>query len=83
MTPEEHDTMIQRAVLLHALTNDPAVLSEDEVILAIADDAEDFAERDAVLRALRDLNGFGLVHYRHGFAQATRAAIRADELLQI
>ncbi len=83
MTPEEQDTQTQRAVLLHALSSDPAILSDDEVILAIAEDAEDFAERDAVLRALRDLSGYGLMHYRHGFAQTTRAAVRANELLQL
>jgi hypothetical protein len=41
---------------------------------------DEFAERDAVLNALRDLARAGLVH-RHGpFAFATRAAVRYGEL---
>ncbi len=82
MTPDEQDTQTQQAVLLFALTSDPALLSDDEILLAIATDPDDFAERDGVMRALRDLNAAGLLHYRHGFAQATRAATRAAALLQ-
>jgi hypothetical protein len=83
MTPEEQDTQVQHAVLLFALASDPALLSEEEILLAVASNPDDFAERDSVLRALRDLNSAGLMHYRHGFAQTTRAATRAAELLQI
>ncbi len=83
MTPEEQDTQTQHAVLLFVLSSDPALLSDEEIVLAVATDAEDFLERDGVMRALRDLNASGLLHYRHGFAQTTRAAKRAAQLLQI
>lgn len=83
MTPDEEDRQVQHAVLLFALSSDPALLSEDEIVLAVASNPDDFAERDAVLRALRDLGASGLLHYRNNFAQPTRAATRAAELLHI
>ncbi|MFA4929330.1 MAG: hypothetical protein WC558_12510 [Patulibacter sp.] len=83
MTPDELDRQMQHAVLLFALSSDPALLSDEEILLAVASDPDDFVERDSVMRALRDLNASGLLHYRNGFAQTTRAATRAAELLQI
>lgn len=83
MTPDEQDDQVQHAVLLFALSSDPALLSDEEILLAVASNPDDFAERDSVLRALRDLSAAGLMHYRHGFAQTTRAATRAATLLQI
>jgi hypothetical protein len=83
MTPDELDRQTQHAVLLFALTSDPALLSEDEILLAVADDPEDFEQRDSVMRAVRDLSTSGLLHYRNGFAQTTRAAARAAQLMQL
>lgn len=83
MTPDELDRQTQHAVLLYALSSDPAMLSDEEILLAVATDPDDFVERDSVMRALRDLNASGLIHYRNGFAQTTRAATRAAQLLQI
>ena len=83
MTPDEQDAQVQHAVLLFALSSDPALLSDEEILLAVSSDPDNFAERDSVMRALRDLNAAGLMHYRHGFAQTTRAATRAAQLLQI
>jgi hypothetical protein len=46
----------------------------------MTDDPEEFAERDRIENAIRDLVRVGLAH-RHGhFVFATHAAVRADEL---
>jgi hypothetical protein len=46
----------------------------------MTDRPDDFARRDAIDNAVRDLVGAGLVH-RHGpFVFAARAAVRFDEL---
>lgn len=83
MTPDELDRQTQHAVLQFVLSSDPAMLSDEEVVTGVASDPEDFVERDSVMRALRDLSASGLLHHRNGFAQATRAASRAAQLLQI
>jgi Fe2+ or Zn2+ uptake regulation protein len=54
--------------------------SAEELVREMTERPDEFAERDAVLNALRDLARAGLVH-RHGpFAFATRAAVRYHEL---
>lgn len=81
MTPDELDRQMQNAVLHFALATDPALLSDEEILLAVAVDPEDVGERDSVTRALHELNASGLIHYRNGFTQTTRAATRASQLL--
>lgn len=83
MTPEEKDNRIQQAVLMFTLSSEPAQLSDDEVVRALTTDPDDFTERDAVLRALRDLNADGLLHHRDGFTHVTRAGLRAAALFEI
>ncbi len=83
MTPDELDRQTQHAVLLFALASDPALLSDEEILLAVAQDPEDVDERDSITRAIRELSASGLLHYRNGFAQTTRAATRAALLLHL
>lgn len=83
MTPDELDRQTQHAVLQFALECDPALLSDEEIVLAIAVDPDDAGERDSVIRALGELSANGLMHHRNGFAQPTRAATRAAQLLEI
>ena len=62
------------------LEHHPALLSVEEVIREMTDRPDEFAVRDTVDNAIRDLVGAGLLH-RHGpFVSATRAAVRFDEL---
>jgi hypothetical protein len=74
------DDVLQRAVLAALLDAHPAQRSEDELVRELTAEPDDFAERDAVDNAMRDLVAAGLAH-RHGrFLFATRAAVRFDEL---
>lgn len=80
-TTEREDAAIQRAALALLLDHHPAQLTLAELVREIAEDPADFAQRDAIDRAVRDLLGAGLLH-RHGdFAIPTRAAICCDRLL--
>jgi hypothetical protein len=75
------DARVEATVLRLALELHPAQASIDELVLELADDPDDFAQRDAVERAVRDLAGAGLLHRNGEFAFPTRAALRFDELL--
>jgi hypothetical protein len=74
------DDLLESALLAIILDAHPAQRSEDELVRELSTDADDFARRDAVENAIRDLVAAGLAH-RHGrFLFATRAAVRFDEL---
>jgi hypothetical protein len=80
-TTEREDAAIRAAVLALLLDQHPAQLTLAELAREVAADPGDFAQRDAIARAVRDLVGAGLLH-RHGeFAIPTRAAIHCDRLL--
>lgn len=80
-TTEERDAAIDFAVLAVVLDRYPTQLTVAELKREIIEDAESFAQADAIERAVRDLAGAGLLH-RHGeFAIPTRAAIRFDTLV--
>jgi predicted transcriptional regulator len=73
---ETEATVLRQLLLLH-----PVILTVEELIRDIAADPEDFAERDAIERAVRDLARAGLVHRSGELAIPSRAALRFDELL--
>ena len=74
------DDHLQQAILALLLEEHPAQRSVEEVVHELTDRPEDFAARDAIDNALRDLVAAGLLH-RHGlFVFATRAAVRFDQL---
>jgi hypothetical protein len=80
-TTEREDAAIRAAVLALLLDQHPIQLTLAELAREVAADPADFAQRDAIARAVRDLVGAGLLH-RHGeFAIPTRAAICCDRLL--
>jgi hypothetical protein len=77
--PNEDD-LLESAVLGILLDAHPGLRSEDELVRELTAEPHDFARRDAVENAIRELVGAGLAH-RHGrFLFATRAAVRCDEL---
>lgn len=78
-SPEEADAQTQAAVLLLVLTEHPAHLTRAEIEREIAPSAE-FAERDAVVQAIRDLAGAGLLHGWGDFVLPSRAALHFDRL---
>lgn len=80
-TPAEEDAAVEAAVLQHLLSLHPVQVIFDELLREIAVDPQDFAQRDAVDRAVRDLVVAGLLHRRDEFVIPSRAALRFDELL--
>lgn len=77
----EEDTAMESAVLQHLLALHPVQITVAELAREVTDDPEQFAQRDAVERAVRDLSGAGLVHRTNDFVLPTRAALRFNELL--
>ncbi len=75
------DRAIESAVLQHVLALHPTAVTVEELVREIAGGEDAFGERDAVERAVRDLDGTGLLHSSETFVLPTRAALRFDELL--
>jgi hypothetical protein len=76
----EQDAAMESAVLQQLLALHPVQLTFAELAREVADDPEQFAQRDAVERAVRELTSAGLVHRARDFVVPTRAALRFDEL---
>ena len=72
---------MESAVLQQLLALHPVQLTLAELTREVTDDPEQFAQRDAVERAVRELASAGLVHRGNDFVVPTRAALRFDELL--
>jgi hypothetical protein len=81
MSVADREASVQGAVLSLLVLAYPAQRSVEEVVRELLGDRPDeFAPRDQIHNAIRDLAGAGLIH-RHGpFVFATRAAVRFDEL---
>ena len=77
----EGDIATESAVLQLVLNLHPTLLTVSEVVREVAGEEADFAERDSIERAVRDLSGAGLLHRKDDFAIPTRAALRFSELL--
>ena len=74
--PEDRRT--ERAVLAVLLDEHPTRLSLDELIFAL--DPKDFAEKDGIRRAVRELIGAGLVRVDGALIGPTRASIHFNRL---
>jgi hypothetical protein len=80
-TPAAEDAATESAVLERLLDLHPVLVTGPELIREIAGESANFAKRDAVERAVRDLTGAGLLHRHDAFVIPTRAALRFHELL--
>jgi hypothetical protein len=80
-TPAAEDAATESAVLQQLLELHPLRVTLAELIRELAGESPDFAERDAIERAVRDLTGAGLLHRHGGLLAPTRAALRFSELL--
>jgi Helix-turn-helix domain len=80
-TTAAQDAATESAVLRQVLDLHPIQLTLDELTRELGGELPEFAERDAIDRAVRDLSGAGLLHLRDSFVLATRAALRFNELL--
>ncbi|HEX2391337.1 MAG TPA: hypothetical protein VHI77_00305 [Solirubrobacterales bacterium] len=80
-TTEAQDAAIEAAVLAHLLAIHPTQLTAAELAREVAGPEADFAARDAIERAARDLAGVGLLHRNGDLLTPSRAALRCAELL--
>jgi hypothetical protein len=78
--PTSDEQQAEQAVLAVLLDVHPAQLSLDELVRELTDRPDDFAPRDRVNNAVRDLAAAGLVHRHGAFVFASRAAVRFEEL---
>jgi hypothetical protein len=79
-TPAQEDAKSEATVLRWLLALHPVQITFDELLRDVCEESEDFAERDGLERAVRELASSGLVHRNGDFVVPTRAAIRFDEL---
>lgn len=75
------DKSVEQAVLAHVLATHPATLRVSDLIRELGD-PEDFAKRDAVERAVRELVKGGLLFRCEGAVLPTRQALYFEELEQ-
>lgn len=81
-TTAAEDLATEAVVLRLVLSAHPIILDLAELVREIAGEDADFGRRDAVERAVRDLGGVGLLHYREDLVAPTRAALRFNELAE-
>lgn len=79
-TNRAEDEAVESAVLHQLLDLHPAQLTLEELKREMGG-GHDFADRDALERAVRDLAAVGLVHRGKEFVVPTRAAVRFSDLL--
>ena len=79
-TTRAADLATEAAVLRQVLTVHPVLLTVAELVRELAGENPEFAERDAIERAVRDLTGVGLLHGHGEFVAPTRAALHFSEL---
>ncbi len=76
--PASEDRRTERAVLAFLLDQHPTRPTVDELPLAL--DAKDFAEKDAIARAVRELTAVGLLRPEGELIGPTLAAIHFERL---
>lgn len=74
------DARTEDAVLAFVLAEHPAQLTVAELTLELSGGSNDFADRDAIQCAVRDLAGSGLLHRLGDFVLPTRAALRFNRI---
>lgn len=81
MTTWAEDEGVESAVLRQLLDLHPTQLTLEELLREVGGGQGNFAERDAIKRAVRELTAVGLLHQGEEFVVPTRAALRFNELL--
>jgi hypothetical protein len=76
----EQDEIIEHGTLHLVLGTYPELFTEEELIRALARQPEDFKERDAIQRAIRELTSVGLLQCRNSLVMPSRAARRFEAL---
>jgi hypothetical protein len=75
------DATVEAAVLRQVLALHPAQVTLEELVREVAIVPEAFEDRDAIVRAARDLTRAGLLHRSGELVIPSRAALRFAELL--
>ncbi len=78
---QTEDLRDQRIVLSHVLALEPTYVIVPELVREITAGADEYAEGDRVERAIRDLNGVGLLNCHGPLVLPSRAAGRFDLLM--
>lgn len=73
------DRQVEQAILSHILGTHPATLRVSDLIRELGD-PDDFAKRDGIERAVRELVRGGLLFRCQGAVLPTRAALYFEEL---
>ena len=76
------DRQDQGLVLAHVIDVFPSQLRVSDLVRELTDDSGDFAERDGIERAARELVRAGLLFRCEGLVLPTRAALRFQEVLE-
>lgn len=79
----EEDAKTEQAVLSFLLAEHPARLTIPEASRALNVGPTSFERRDAIERAIRELDGAGLLNCQGGFAVPTRAALYFARLWEL
>lgn len=80
-SPSAQDVTIEAAVLRQLLALHPIQLTVGELAREIGGETADFAQTDAVERAVHELVAAGLAHRNGDVVIPSRAALRLEELL--
>lgn len=78
-TPAAEDRQLERAVLSHVIASHPTTLRVSDLTRELGD-PDDFAKRDGIERAVRELVKGGLLFRSDGAVLPTRAALYLCEL---
>lgn len=78
-TTSEEDRTCEAAVLRRVLSLHPTPLTLADLVRGLGE-GEDFGQRDAVERAVRDLVACGLLHRSEALVLPSHAALRFEEL---
>jgi len=77
---DAEDRHSERAVFVHVIDAHPSTLRVSDLIRELCD-SDDFSQRDAIERAVRELIKGGLLFRSGGAVLPTRSALYAYELL--
>lgn len=82
LSPADEDRRDQRIVLMQVLALHPTHLTMPELASEVLEDPDDFAEGDALARAVRDLGAAGLLRMNGAHVVPTRAALLFDAVFE-
>jgi len=75
MDPDEEDAAVQTALLNHVLDEHPSLLRRADLMRELSVEADDWAHRDLIERAIAQLVQRGLLDYLDDFVVPTRPAV--------